>query len=529
MEPDEIIFGRFRLDLGNRVLTQGGTPVKLGSRALDILCVLASAGGTTVSKDELMARVWPGVLVEENNIQVQISAVRKALGGGEGGESHVVTVPGRGYRLIGFHTAGDHAQSAGETSPALPEKAAIAVLPFVNLSSDPEQEYFADGIVEDIITGLSRIKWLIVIARNSSFSYKGSPVDAKRAGEDLGVRYLLEGSVRKAGGRVRITAQLIDAGTGVQLWAERYDRLLDDIFIVQDEITLSVIGAIEPNLRKAEIERVRRKRPDSLDAYDLVLRALPFVYGMMADGASAAIPFLQKALEFDPGYARAHALLAWCFHFRFSRGGLHEVDRDAAILHARAAIAGGSDDATALAIAGLVIWFDEHDTDTALGLFDRALAISPSDVFALGCSAVALAWMGQAALAIDRAERALRLSPFDPLNYMSYDALAVACFHTGRYEDAREAARHAIESNPQFSVPQILLAAALVRLGRHDEAMAAGERALALDPTFTIQGYRTTVGHVPDLFEAFAGVWRQAGIPDETSDVGLSAADQRKN
>ena len=249
---------------------------------------------------------------------------------------------------------------------------------------------------------------------------------------------------------------------------------------------------------------------------------------MMAEGAATAIPFLQRALEFDAGYARAHALLAWCFHFRFSRGGLHEEDRGAAIRHARAAIAGGSDDATALAIAGLVIWFDEHDTDTALDLFDRALAISPSDVFALGCSAVALAWMGQVEPAIDRAERALRLSPFDPLNYMSYDALSVARFHMGRFEDARDAARHAIESNPLFSVPQILLAASLVRLGRHEEARIAAAGALALDPTFTIQGYRVTVGHVPDLFEAFAEVWRQAGIPDEIPDAGLSAPDQRE-
>lgn len=526
MEPDEIRFGKFRLDPGDRALTHDGTPVKLGSRALDILCALALAGGDTVTKDELMARVWPGVLVEENNIQVQISALRKALD--RGGESHVVTVPGRGYRLIGLYSAGNRANSGDDENTGHPDKASIAVLPFINLSSDPEQEYFADGIVEDIITGLSRIKWLLVISRNSSFSYKRKTVDTKQAGDDLGARYLLEGSVRKAGGRVRITAQLSDAGTGVQLWAERYDRLLDDIFIVQDEITLSVIGAIEPNLRKAEIERVRRRRPDSLDAYDLVLRALPSVYGMMAEGAAAAIPFLQRALEFDPGYARAHALLAWCFHFRFSRGGLHEEDRSAAILHARAAIAGGSDDATALAIAALVIWFDEHDTDAALGLFDRALAISPSDVFALGCSAVALAWMGQAETAIDRAERALRLSPFDPLNYMSYDALAVACFQRRRYEEACDAARHAIESNPHFSVPRILLAASLVRLGRLEDASIAAARALALDPMFTISGYRVTVGHVAELFDRFADAWRKAGIPDEPPDAGSSFADQRK-
>ena len=188
------------------------------------------------------------------------------------------------------------------------------------MSADPEQEYFADGIVEDIITGLSRIRWLFVIARNSSFIYKGKAVDVKQVGRELGVRYVLEGGVRRAGNRIRITAQLVDAETGAHLWAERYDRLLDDIFAVQDEITMSVIGAIEPSLRKAEIERIKRKRPDSLDAYDLVLRALPFLYSAMPGGVATAIPLLEKALELEPDYARAQADLAWCLHHRFSRG-----------------------------------------------------------------------------------------------------------------------------------------------------------------------------------------------------------------
>jgi TolB-like protein len=192
------------------------------------------------------------------------------------------------------------------------------------MSGDPEQEYFADGIVEDIITGLARIKWFFVIARNSSFIFKGKAVDVKQVGRDLGVRYVLEGGVRKAGNHVRITAQLIDARTGIHVWAERYDRLLDDIFTVQDEIAMSVIGAIEPSIRKVEIERVRRKRPESLDAYDLVLRALPLVHKLMPRDATAAIPLLERALELEPDYAGAHALLAWCFHFRYRRGDLRE-------------------------------------------------------------------------------------------------------------------------------------------------------------------------------------------------------------
>jgi Flp pilus assembly protein TadD len=226
---------------------------------------------------------------------------------------------------------------------------------------------------------------------------------------------------------------------------------------------------------------------------------------------------LLRSIEIDPGYSRAHALLAWCYHFRFSRGGLENEDRIAAVANARAAITGRSDDAAALAISGLVIWFDGGDSETALDLFDRALAISPSDIFALSCSAVALAWMGETDLAVDHAERALRLSPFDSLSYMSHDALSVAHFHAERFEKAREAAQRASESNPHFSVPPVLLSAALERLGRHDEAKAAGVRALALNPGFTIGGYRVTVGRVAEVFDGFAEAWRRAGIPDEAA------------
>jgi TolB-like protein len=238
---------------------------------------------------------------------------------------------------------------------ALPDKPSIAVLPFQNLSGDPEQEYFADGMVEDIISGLSRIKWLFVIARNSTFTYKGRPVDVKQVGRELGVRYVLEGSVRKVADRVRITGQLIDAATGAHVWGERYDRRLEDIFALQDEITLNVVGAIEPSLRDAEIERVKRKRPDSLDAYDLVLRALPHVYVAMPEEATKAVPPLEKALALEPSYAGAHGLLAWCHEILFVRAGFKEENRAAAIHHAQAAITHGRDDATALALGAFVI------------------------------------------------------------------------------------------------------------------------------------------------------------------------------
>ncbi len=369
-------------------------------------------------------------------------------------------------------------------------------------------------MVEDIITGLSRIKWLFVIARNSSFVYKNRAVDIRQVGNELGVRYVLEGSVRKAGEHLRISAQLVEAQSGRQLWSERYDRLLGDVFEVQDEIALSVIGAIEPGLRTFEMERVKRKRPESLDAYDLVLRALPFVYKLMPETSAPAIPLLEKALQLDPDYPFAHAALAWCYHIKFGRGGVHEEDRQAAIRHAHAAVSGGIDDATTLAIAAFVIWFDDHDTVTAFDLFDRALAISGSNLVALCTSAVALAWSGRSELAIERAQRALKVSPFDALNHLSYHGLAGANFHLKRYEEAYAAARHAVELNPNFSVPYTYLTAALVRLGRHEEAKAAAQSILRLDPSFTIRRFAVIVGVNPNVFSNFADAWRQAGLPE---------------
>ena len=255
MSSEEVRFGRFRFDLGRRELWRDGVPVRLGSRALDVLSVLAAARGDVVTKDELLARVWPGLVVEENNLQVQVSALRKALDENKSGESYLVTVPGRGYRLIGL--------IGSSNEPALPDKPSIAVLPFQNMSDDPQQEYFADGMAEDIITALCHMRWLFVIARDSSFVYKGRTVDVKQVGRELGVRYVVEGGVRKAAHRVRITAQLIDASTGAHLWADHFDGDREDIFDLQDQVTASVVGAIAPKLEQAEIERAKRKPTES--------------------------------------------------------------------------------------------------------------------------------------------------------------------------------------------------------------------------------------------------------------------------
>src|SRR5271166_2453122 len=384
---------------------------------------------------------------------------------------------------------------------ALPDKPSIAVLPFTNMSGDPEQDYFADGMVEDIITGLSRIKWLFVVARNSSFTYKGQAVSVNRVGRELGVRYLLEGSVRKVGPRVRITGQLVEAETGVHIWAERYDRPLDDIFALQDEITLNVVGAIEPSLREAEIERVKRKRPENLDAYDLVSRALPHVVLAMPAEAAKAMPLLEKALTIEGDYAAAHGLLAWCHHIFFARRGYNQVNHNAAIRHARAALAYGRDNATALALGGFVISITEHDRATAFEASEQALAISPSSSFALFCGSAALAYAGEAERGIDWAERALRISPFDRMNHLSYHALAIAHFLRCRYHEAAHAARRCVQSIPSSSVSRSVLAAALAKLGRIEEAKAVALQVLALDPSFSAARFCAATGLVTALAE----------------------------
>jgi TolB-like protein len=512
-------FGPFRLDVAAGILFRGAEPVALGRRAVALLHVLLEEAGTPISKDRLIESAWPGLSIEESNLTVQIAALRRTFAEEPGGENWIETLPRRGYRYIGPAVASerpsDGAEAIAQHAPALavPDNPSLAVLPFTNMSGDPEQEYFADGMVEDIITGLSRIKWLFVVARNSSFIYKRQSVSASQVGRELGVRYLLEGSVRKAGRQVRITGQLVEAETGVHIWAERYDRPLDDIFALQDEITLNVVGAIEPSLREAEIERVKRKRPENLDAYDLVLRALPHVFLVMPADATKAVPLLERALTIEGDYAGAHGLLAWCHQIFFALRGFSKVSRNAAIRHARAALAYGRDDATALALGGFVISLTEHDRATAFEAFEQALAISPSSSFTLFFGSAALAYAGEAERAIDWAERGLRISPFDRLNYVAYHGLAIAHFQRNRYDEAAHAARRAVQSVPSFSVSHSLLAAALAKLGRIEEAKAVALQVLALDPSFSAARFCAAIGLPPVLAEPIAEAWSAAGLP----------------
>ena len=398
-------------------------------------------------------------------------------------------------------------------SLALPDKPSIAVLPFQNMSGDPEQEYFADGIVEEIITGLSRLRWLFVIARNSSFTYKGRAVDVRQVGRELGVRYVLEGSVRKGGQRLRITAQLVEAATGNHLWADRYDGALDDVFDLQDRITLDVVRAIEPSVQMAEIERARRKRPENLDAYDHFLRALPHIWNNNPAEASKALEQLEAALRIDPNYAMAHAYIGMCF-LVLSRHSRDPGDVASAILHARTALVGSIDDPSALAWAGFVLAILDRDYVTARSAFNRALSIDPDSAITLGFCALVNAFAGQYDAAIEFADKANRSSPLDPLLYQTDLGRGLAHLHSGRYTDAIHAFQHAIEVVPRFGVPRMLLAAAYSSSGRMDEARAAVQHLLEVEPNLCLQTLDTLVLGPPDKMEALRAALQKAGLPE---------------
>jgi len=450
----------------------------------------------------------PGAICISDNAYQQIKG-KLTLEVNDMGEQQLKNIV-QPVRVYGVRLDGASARPA----LALPDKPSIAVLPFQNMSGDAEQEYFADGMVEDIITGLSRIKWLFVIARNSTFTFKGRAVDVKQVGRELGVRYVLEGSVRKAADRVRITGQLIDTATGAHVWAERYDRKFDDIFALQDEITLSVVGAIEPSLRLAEIERVKRKRSDSLDAYDLVLQAQDDVYARTPERATKALLLLQRALVFDPNYALAHAYMAECYHTLFLRGGLREENRAASIRHAEAAITHGHGDAPALAFAGFVLGMDKHDRAAALTAFEAALAVSPSSALTYILGSLVLAWAGEAERAIEWADRALRLSPLDPHRNTAFVASSLARFQLGEYEAAAAAARNAIQAAPGFSMCHLTLAAALAKLGRLEDARAAAARVLELQPTYRYSQQLAGVDCPPPLADPLKEALQVSGLPE---------------
>ncbi|UVK43626.1 winged helix-turn-helix domain-containing protein [Mesorhizobium sp. AR07] len=509
-------FGPFHLDASLGILMRGSEPTGIGHRAAALLQLLLDRATQPVAKELLFQTAWPGLAVEDSNLTVQIAAIRKVLDE-VGGAGWIETLPRRGYRYVGppvVTRQPDVGTTEAPPSLELPVKPSVVVLPFANLGDEPEQAYFTDGMVDDIITGLSRVKWIFVIGRGTTFSYKGRMVAPRQVGQELGVRYVLEGSVRKIADHVRINCQLVDATSAAQVWSERYDRKLDDVFALQDGIASSVVAAMEPGLQRAEIERVRRKRPDSLDAYELVLKAQPDVDSGMPEQVTRALVCLERSLILLPTYALAHANAAMCHHCLFLRVGLREEHRAASLRHADAAMTFGQDDARALTLAGFSVGMDGHDRGGAFAAFEAALALSPSCALTYILGSVVAGWAGEAERAIDWGERGIRLSPFDPWAFAAYDAQALGYFRGGRYEDAAGAAHKYIRANPAHSITYVQLAAALAKLGRLAEARTTAARVLELHPTFRYSRQFSGVNCAPALAASMAEALSAAGLPE---------------
>jgi adenylate cyclase len=398
---------------------------------------------------------------------------------------------------------------------SLPDRPSIAVLPFSNMSGDPEQEYFADGMVEDILTALSQFKSLFVIARNSSFTYKGRAVDVKQVGRELGVRYVLEGSVRKAGGRMRITGQLIDAATGSHLWADKIDGALEDVFDLQDEVTTRVVGAIEPSVTRAEITRAQAKSTSCLDAYDLYLKALAAHYSQTRADTEKALLLLEEAHRIDPSYVWVKAFEAYIHCLRIGQGWDAPEDREKATLLAREVLSSGIDEPRTIAFAAHAISWLANEHDIALAAIGRALLSNPNSFDVLIRSGWVHAWMADFDLAADHFQRCVRLNPIDPLLGYAYCGLAFIHNLKGAYEKGAEYARLTANNMPGWIFGWIHLAVSSAYLGNLAEARMAVGRILCLNPSFAVKDYSTITSSKHDwmLEKAIHGL-RLAGLPE---------------
>jgi TolB-like protein len=493
--PTLYAFDPFRLDVQGETLFRGTEPVVLSKRAVALLHILVERAGALVSKDTLIEAAWPGLAIEESNLTVQIAALRRALGEVPGGEGWIVTLPRRGYRFVGPAVTKSEAQAPATptvdaaTRPApmvalaLPDKPSIAVLPFENMSGDPEQGYFVDGIVEEIITALSRIRWLFVIARNSSFTYKGRTVDIKQVGRELGVLYVLEGSVRKAGNRVRITAQLLDATTAAHLWADNFDATLEAIFELQDNVASSVAGVIEPTLLAAEHRRATQRPTHDLTAYDLYLQARLARESADREGAMRALELVGRALERDPNYGSALAVATVCQCNIYVGGWTNdfEATRRQGIDLARRALRVAGNDPFILANAAWALGVFGEDIATAIALVDRSLQLNPN--FARGWfqSGELRMWAGQYDLAIEHVERSIRLSPRESRTGHNL-AMGIGHFFARRGEKAAEILGIALQERSAWPPTLRFLASCLAHLGRLEEAREIVKALRAITP-----------------------------------------------
>jgi adenylate cyclase len=418
-------------------------------------------------------------------------------------------------RVYNVRLAGQPA--AAQPALALPDKPSIAVLPFDNMSGDPEQEYFADGIVEDIITNLSRFRNLFVIARNSSFTYKGRAVSVKQVGRELGVRYVLEGSVRRSGERLRITGQLIDAANGVHLWADRFDGSLPEVFDLQDRVATSVVGAVTPRLEVAEIERAKRKPTESLDAYDYYLRGMDSLYRWTKAGVDEALPLFYRAIERDPDFATPYGLAAWCYYWRMVNSWMsNRAQENAEVARlARRAAELGKDDAIALSFGGFALGYVAGELEEGAALVDRALVLNPNLAAAWCSSGLLRTRLGDPDAGVEHLARAVRLSPLDPLMIFMENFTAIAHFYAGRHDEARQLAEKVCRKNPSFLGAHRVAAASNACVGRLEDARRFIARALQLDPEMRLSNLKDRIGwHRPEDFARLVEALRKAGLPE---------------
>jgi adenylate cyclase len=524
-------FEGFTLDLDRLCLDGPTGQANLRRKSFEVLRHLVERAGRVVTKEELIAAVWPDVTVGDESLTQCVSEVRRALG--DRGQRIIKTIARRGYLVDVPISAGDVAAepppvSSQKSAPAEPlsliapplpllDRPSIAVLPFANMSGDPEQEYFADGMVDDLLSALSRIRWLFVIARQSSFSYKGRAVEVKRIARELGVRYIVEGSVRKSSTRVRIAAQLIDAETDAHIWADRYDRDLNDIFALQDEITERIVSAIEPTVRAVEIKRSLAKPTSALNAYEGYLRALPYYYSQSREGLAHAEDLLQRAVEFDPDYAEALGTLADVMTSRIANGWhasrKHEID-DVCEAASRA-LAAGPNNSTCIAAAAYAFAVLARRFEEAEQLAERAIAVHPNSTFVRNRAGAVYSNSGESDKAIAQITTALRMNPLDNItSTFTFTVGAVAHFFARRFEESLYWGRRATAITPQARIPLWCAAAALGHLGRLEEAHAEIDRILELHPAATLARARIASFRHDWMYDLYLDGLRKAGLPE---------------
>jgi TolB-like protein len=522
------LFENYSLDADRRELKRGSELIAIGPKVFDLLLFLVRNRHQVVTRDELLQAVWNGRIVSESTLTSHINAVRTAIGDTGKEQRLIRTVSRRGLRFVGeveerelpanMPIAMTGLATERLTAVlALPDSPSIAVLPFRNLSGNVEQDYFADGIVEEIITALSRIRWLFVIARNSSFTYKGRTVDEKQVGRELGVRYVVEGSVRQSESRIRITGQLVDASAGTHLWADRFEGKLDDIFELQDQMATGIVGALASQLERAEIERARRKPTGNLSAYDTYLRAMPHLHRGTREAIDEALPLFYKAIQLDPEFASAHAMAAWCHFWRKINGWMIDREREGAegARLARLAVELGKDDAVALTRGGHALAHFADEIDGAIALVDKALVLNPNLAAAWFLGGFLRTLSGEPDSGIEFFTRAMRFSPLDPEMFRMQAGMALSHLLAGRFDLAASWAEQSFREAPTFLAVVAVIAASHALAGRMEQARTATEHLRRLDPTFRVSSLQGWIPiRRPEHRARFETGLRLAGLPE---------------